>query len=155
MAQGIYAGKKKAGKVLEISGTPTNIRIAEYVFHYLLQYAESNWYKYKNQHPECRSKSGFMTGVVSGFHEKLKEQQDATLATEKDTSSTGKDLIVPEDKKLKAYFHTRHPEIVTRSQCYSSRSQAAYNQGKNQGKHLTISKGITSTDGNGGRLIGS
>ena len=145
--------KRKIGKALEISGTPTNIKIADYVFHYVLQYAESNWYRYKKEHPECRSRSGFMTGVVSGFGEKLKKQQEATISARQRETAPGKNLVVLDDKKLTEYFNNRYPDIITTSKRYQSRSRDAYDSGKQKGQSLTISKTITSSGGNGGRLI--
>ena len=147
----VYMPKKgKSGKTLEISGTPANIKIAEYVFHYVLQYAESNWYKYKKEHPECRSRSGFMTGVVSGFREKLKKQQEETIAARQREKAMGKNLVLIDDKNLTEYFNNKHPDIVTTSKHYQSRSRDAFDSGKKRGKGLTISKTITSS---GGRLI--
>ncbi|MEA1966704.1 MAG: DUF2786 domain-containing protein, partial [Thermodesulfobacteriota bacterium] len=71
--------KQRMGRVLEISGTPSNIKIADYIFHYILKYAENCWQKYKKENPSCRSRSGFMTGVVNGFSDKLDNQKAAGI----------------------------------------------------------------------------
>jgi len=154
--------KYKTGQVLEITGTLTNIRIADYVFHYVLGYAERCWQEYKLENPGCRSRSGYMTGIVNGFREKLKKQQQAGIIEEsgrsKDMgthkSQNGHELSVIEDKQLITYFHERYPSVVISRAHYSSTSASAYNAGKSRGRDLTISKGISSNHGNLGKVIG-
>ena len=162
--------KGKMGKDLEISGTLTNLKIADYVFHYVLQYAEKSWQGYKLKNPGCRSRSGYMTGIVNGFREKLKEHQAAVIikqsgksdidsgqsymGMDKKHNNSGSTLAVIEDKQLIGYWNDRYPSAVTSRAYYSSTSMSAYNSGKSRGKNLTISKGISSEHGNSGKLIG-
>ncbi len=158
----IYIPEKyKMGHALEISGTLTNIRIADYVFHYVLKYAERCWQEYKLENPGCRSKSGYMTGIVHGFREKLKNRQSSEIMNQSWTSkkmgnnnSHRHELAVIEDKQLISYLRNRYPSIVTSTAHYSSSSMSAYNSGKSRGRDLTISKGISSHYGNQGKLLG-
>ncbi|GAB6143422.1 SprT-like domain-containing protein [Desulfocicer niacini] len=143
----------RAGYVLEITGTVTNIKIADYVFHYILQYAESSWREYKKAHPSCRSRSGYMSGVVAGFREKLDEQHRGTMARTTDGHEL-KALVAMGDKRLARHFQMRYPRMRTTSFTHSSASRSAYESGKEQGRNLNISKGITSQGDNSGRLIG-
>lgn len=154
--------KCKMGKDLEITGTLTNLRIADYVFHYVLQYAEKSWRKYKLKNPGCRSRSGYMTGIVNGFREKLQEQQAAAMINRSGQSDINGDgrhngfcntPAVVEDKQLIKYWNDRYPSAVTARAYYSSTSISAYNSGKSRGKNLTISKGISKEQGNCGKLI--
>ena len=147
----------RVGYVLEITGTVTNIKIADYVFHYILKYAESRWQEYKKKHPNCRSRSGYMTGVVAGFKEQLGSQKRNFMARamgnpENDAHDLGT-LVAVEDKRLQHHFHMRHPRIRMTSMSHSSSSRSAYESGKEQGRHLNVSKAITSHGGNTGRLI--
>ena len=154
--------KGKMGKDLEITGTVTNLKIADYVFHYVLQYAEKSWHKYKQKNPGCRSKSGYMTGIVNGFREKLEKQQASALINQFKQSDMNRDgrhnsscntPAVIEDKQLIKYWNDRYPSVVTSKAYYSSTSMSAYNSGKSRGKKLTISKGISKDHGNCGKLI--
>ncbi len=146
----------RVGYVLEITGTVTNIKIADYVFHYILKYAEFCWWEYKKKHPSCRSKSGYMTGVVAGFKEQLGSQKRDFMARamgnpENDAHELG--LVAVEDKRLQHHFHMRHPRIKTTPMSHSSSSRSAYESGREQGRHLNLSKAITSHGGNTGQLI--
>lgn len=147
----------RVGYVLEITGTVTNIKIADYVFHYILKYAESSWREYKKKHPGCRSRSGYMTGVVAGFKEKLGEQKRNSMARTKGNPGTEAHdpgaLVAMSDKRLQHHFHTRHPRIKMRSMSHSSSSRSAYESGKEQGRHLNVSRAITSQEGNTGQFI--
>lgn len=146
--------KERWGKALEINGTPTNLKIADYVFHYILRYAESSWKRYKKEHPSCRSRSGYMTGVVSGFMEKLKAQQQQTMDGCQKALSCSHAPVAVQDKRLTRYYEERHPSITKVKRNYASASMSAYNSGKEQGRHLTISKGISGSDGNKGKRLG-
>ena len=154
--------KDKMGKDLEISGTLTNLKIADYVFHYVLQYAEKSWRKYKLKNPGCRSRSGYMTGIVNGFREKLEEQQASSITNQYEQSDRNRydrhngfcnTPVVIEDRQLVKYWNERYPSVVTARTYYSSTSISAYNSGKSRGKKLTISKGISKEHGNCGKLI--
>ncbi len=145
--------KERWGKALEISGTPTNIKISDYVFHYIIRYAETSWKRYKKENPSCRSRSGYMTGVVSGFMEKLEAQQQQTMDRCQKALPVNYAPVIIEDDRLTGYYENRHPEIVTTNQNYTFTSRSAYNSGKEQGRQLSISKGINDSGGNGGRLI--
>ncbi|MFO7751328.1 MAG: DUF2786 domain-containing protein [Desulfobacteraceae bacterium] len=146
--------KERMGKVLEISGTLSNVKIADYVFHYILTYAEKCWHDYKKENPSCRSRSGFMAGVVNGFSQKLDQQNAACEAQQKHAGNHMETAPVKvEDAKLSQYYHHRYPSISTSTIRCSSSSQAAYRSGESQGKQLTISRGIDSRGENRGRLI--
>ncbi len=161
--------KNKIGSVLEITGTLTNIKIADYVFHYVLKYAEKCWLEYKADHPRCRSRSGYMTGIVNGFREKLQEKhfyniKKGTKSSLKEynngnshnnCSAHGKKLAIIEDKQLAKYFQYRYPSLVKSKAHYRSASISAYKSGKDKGRQLVISQGISSHEGNLGKLIGS
>jgi len=146
--------KDRMGNMLEVSGTLPNVKIADYVFHYILNYAEKCWYDYKKANPSCRSRSGFMTGVVNGFSEKL-DQQKNSLARQQNHYGNGSEKapVAVEDEKLSQYYHHRYPRVSTSKIRYSSSSQSAYRSGQDQGKQLTISRGIDSRGENRGRLI--
>ncbi|MEA2060072.1 MAG: SprT-like domain-containing protein [Thermodesulfobacteriota bacterium] len=143
----------KTGSILEISGTRPNIKIADYVFHYILNYAEKCWQAYKKENPGCRSRSGFMAGVVRGFDSKLEEQN--TFREQKQPSNINEPhaLINIKDKALARFYHHNHPSIQTTAVSCQSASQTAYLSGIDRGEHLTVSKAISSTGTNSGRLL--
>lgn len=149
--------RQRMGTVLEITGTPANLRIADYVFHYLLDYAQREWQRYRRDHPRCRSRSGFMTGVVSGFREKLEKErwkrETTSNASGPDRSASSR-AVIPRDRQLKACFHQRHPRIRIRRVHHATASLSAFESGRSRGKQLTVSKGVEAPAKNSGRLIG-
>lgn len=142
--------KNKMGLVLEISGTPSNVRIADYVFAFVINYALGSWQEYRRSNPACRSKSGHMTGVVRGFMEKLDKGKQELCR--KDYQGMG-ELMVLEDGQLSAYFGHRYPRLKNLSMSHSSSSHDAYNSGLAKGRDLIVSKAIVSRESNSGKLI--
>ncbi len=144
--------KEKMGRALEISGTATNIKIADYVFSYILNYAKKSWLFYKNDNPTCRARSGYMTGVVLGFLEKLDMQQKQMMEPAEKTM--GKALVAQEDKRLARYFYGRHVNIKKTRISHQTSSRDAYDSGKKQGKQLVVAKAISSEGKPSGRVLG-
>ncbi|MFK5954293.1 MAG: DUF2786 domain-containing protein [Desulfobacterium sp.] len=146
----------RVGYILELTGTITNIKIADYVFHYILNYAESSWLEYKKTDPSCRSKSGYMTGVVAGFKEKLASQKKEFMARSMGNPKEMHDfaaLVSVGDKQLQRHFYMRHPRVKITSMSHTTASRSAYESGKKQGRNLNVSKAINTRGGNTGRLI--
>jgi len=142
--------KNKMGLALEISGTLSNVRIADYVFDFVINYALGSWHDYKLSNPACRSKSGHMTGVVLGFMEKLDKSKQEMCR--KENQGMG-ELMVLEDGQLSAYFGHRYPRLKNFSMSHSSSSHDAYNSGIEKGRNLILSKAIVSRESNSGKLI--
>lgn len=144
--------KKKMGMALEISGTRANLKIADYVFDFLLSYARRSWLEYKASNPSCRSQSGYMTGVVNGFRETL-DAKKTSLANPLNTGSSNA-LVVPKDHQLDAYVGSRYPRLRRSGIYHGSMSRDAYSSGLSKGRDLVVSKAVTSNGGNSGLLIG-
>ncbi len=143
--------RKKMGKALEISGTPTNVRIADYVFAFVLNYALKSWHHYKAGNPGCRARSGYMTGVLLGFRQKLDQGQKQRSKSEDEGG--GKSLVMLKDGQLAAYVDQRYPRVKRSSMVHASTSREAYSDGLEKGRDLVVSKGIASRGGNSGKLL--
>ncbi len=144
--------KEKMGMALEISGTPSNLKIAAYVFDFVLGYARRSWVDYKKRHPSCRSRSGYMTGVVQGFSQTL-DRRSLDLI-QKQTPLSGNSLVAVKDYQLDAYVDRRYPWVRSVGVSHGSRSQAAYSSGISKGRDLVLSKAVTARGGNAGLRIG-
>ncbi|MCP4114821.1 MAG: DUF2786 domain-containing protein [Desulfobacteraceae bacterium] len=141
----------KMGRALEISGTPTNVRIADYVFAFVLNYALKSWKDYKAANPSCRARSGYMTGVVLGFRQKLDQSQKQRCAQ----TEEGRDqaLVPVKDGQLAAYVDRRYPRVRSTSRVHASTSREAYSDGLEKGKDLVVSKAIAESGVNTGKLL--
>ncbi|MET0386817.1 MAG: DUF2786 domain-containing protein, partial [Polyangiales bacterium] len=64
----------KRVSVLEITGRPENLAMAEYVHGFLLRASESLWREHKQKHKLARNadRRAFLAGVMRGFAEKLR-----------------------------------------------------------------------------------
>ncbi|MBI9087786.1 MAG: DUF2786 domain-containing protein [Desulfobacterium sp.] len=143
--------REKMGKALEISGTPTNVRIADYVFDFVLNYALKSWHHYKAANPSCRARSGYMTGVLLGFRQKLDQGQKQRSTSEEKGGE--KALVMVKDGQLSAYVDQRYPRVKRSSMVHASTSREAYSSGLEKGRDLVVSKGIAARGGNSGKLL--
>jgi len=129
-------------QVIEFYGTRDNLDLAEYVFDFLLHQGGIEWVAYKREHglPNNRQQRSFLTGLYSGFIEKL-DSQRAELASDKS-------LIWLGDPQLQSFYQQRNPRVV------NSRSRAAHHvdahsAGARVGAELSIRPGLK----RGGRSI--
>ncbi|MBI5592296.1 MAG: DUF2786 domain-containing protein [Deltaproteobacteria bacterium] len=142
--KGIWVGayvveKGKTGRVLEISGTSRNLRIAGYVFDFIRQFIESEWQRYNAGGKLNRyRKTDFASGILSGFRMKLEQE-----------SPPGRDVsfsfspVPVYDTRLKQYTEMRYPRVRTflrkGGRCHSG----VASDGTEIGKTLVIRKGIS------------
>jgi hypothetical protein len=138
----------KRGTVLEVCGTVENVELAEYVHAFMGHTAERLWREHKRA-LRIKGDSGrqsFLTGVMSGFKEKLtRERRGAEQEA----------LVWQGDAELSGFFRSRHPRI--RHQRYLSRAgSAAYAEGRRAGQNIVLHRGVREgTSGGPVRLLPS
>lgn len=142
-------------KILEIMGTPENVQMAEYVYHFLKHQLDQLWDQHRQTHNVSgHAKRSFVLGVLTGFDEKL--QADATYRTRSggtwncEPTSEVKSLIQRSDRALQEYVRYRHPRLVKRSWDTSLRDSNSFEHGKQAGRQLTIHKAVTKSSNSGG-----
>jgi hypothetical protein len=144
--------KGKMGRVLEITGSPHNVKIAAYVFDVVRAYIDSQWKKYnKNKNLTLHRKTDFAVGVVRGFYDKLASRQSLKSKSE-NFQETSKALAKLEDPRLEDYFSYRYPRVIKSSRGTVNQDYEVFADGKKSGKKLVISKGVTET-GESGKLL--
>ncbi len=130
--------KGKMGRVLEISGTVQNLKIAEYVHNFIVQFIDTRWLKYNREKKLNRfRKTDFAVGIIEGFRHKL-ESNVAKLKTNEDLYA----LIHKGDPQLKKYFKFKYPHTASVSKAASRQDARVLKDGKKLGKKLVIAKGI-------------
>jgi len=139
------AKNDRKGSRLELSGTPENVEIAEYVYFFLVNQAESLWRKYKieNNINSQKFRKSFVLGVIMGFREKL--QQDRN-------SSKERGLIWLGDPQLNNYYHQLHPKTVSTTSSGLRVYEGVKNDGVSEGKNLKLHLGLKNQGGFGGYL---
>ncbi len=144
----LYDAKDRCDyKVGELMGTPENVAMAEYVFHFLWNKVQSFWKDFsKRTGKGAASRRSYMLGVMSGFRDKLR-QADQTPAGSTVTSEI-RALIKAADRELEEYVSYRHPKLTSRRWGGGRGDQGSFNAGVRDGGTITIHRGITTRSGN-------
>lgn len=135
--------KDKMGRVLEISGTRKNIRIAEYVHQTVCRYIDTAWEDYRQVNGLNRyRKTDFAVGILNGFATTL-QQASAAPAHDEESRLT----VRMEDPALTRYMVRRYPYVRSFSRRGPGHDRQVLADGTAKGKKLVIAKGITGNDG--------
>jgi predicted SprT family Zn-dependent metalloprotease len=130
--------KGKMGRVLEISGTVQNLKIAEYVHDFIVQFIDAQWRKYNREKRLNRfRKTDFAAGIIEGFRDKL-ESRVVKKRTGKDIFA----LIQKGDPQLEKYFKFKYPHTASVKKAAHHQDARIIRDGKKLGKKLVIVRGI-------------
>jgi predicted SprT family Zn-dependent metalloprotease len=130
--------KGKMGRVLEISGTVQNLKIAEYVHDFIVQFIDAQWCKYNHKKKMSRfRKTDFAVGIIEGFRDKLE-----LSVLKKETKKDAFALIQKGDPQLEKYFKFKYPHTASVKKAASQQDTRVLNDGKKLGKNLVIARGI-------------
>jgi hypothetical protein len=133
------------GRILQISGTPENLEIAEYVYNYVMRLAEPLWREYRRARREggC-TKLQYLAGLVRGFQNKLDRQ--------KEDLKEEQGLIWLGDPGLDEYYRYLNPRVRT---SYSSgvRRNQGYSDGFADGGKINVRRGLKGSASSRGRLL--
>lgn len=140
----------RMGRVLEISGTVENVRVAHYIYDFVGRHIEFEWLRYQPGKAVVRGdRSAFAVGVLSGFAEKLRAQR-----VEAQRPGQGQALVKVEDPQLKDYFSRRYPHITRGRGGSMVRDEAVFEEGRSRGRTLVIHRGVDAgSPRRGGRLL--
>jgi hypothetical protein len=145
-------------KTIELLGTVENVRMAEYVYYFLLNQMEVLWkiHRGKTAGRAARNKRSYRLGVLKGFHDKLDRQareRSHRHDLRNDSTKSVSALICTQDRELHAFMKMRYPRLSK----YRSRGMRVdyrmFQAGLNDGKRLNIYRGIQQKDGYRGRLL--
>jgi hypothetical protein len=132
--------KNKLGRVLEITGTLQNVRLAAYVHDYVRHFIDSQWSTYNEDKGLNRyRKTDYAVGIIEGFTSKLKAQSKRKTKVHQEAA-----LIKLEDPLLTAYASYRYPNTVSVTKTTSNQDDRVFRHGIGVGKKLVIAKGIAS-----------
>jgi hypothetical protein len=140
--------KGKMGRVLEISGTIQNLKIACYVHDFVQRFIDFQWNNYKKDKRLNRyRKTDFAVGIIEGFRSKLELQ--VPNKTKKTLA-----LIELEDPLLEKYVSYKYPRTGKMKLEALRSDKAVLNDGIDIGKELVIYRGIEEKAKYKGLLIG-
>ena len=131
--------KGKMGRVLEISGTEKNVKIASYVYDFVNRFIESRWLAYNRERGLNRyRRTDFALGILNGFQEKLR------MESRQRSTPNQMEIVRVEDPLLKAYAAYRYPHVRTQRGKPLRQDARVRKDGERVGEKLVISKGIAS-----------
>ncbi len=137
--------KDQRGRILQISGTPENLDIAEYVYHYVRGLLEPLWSEHRARHgTNSGTRLQYWAGLLLGFKKKLDEQSKEL--------STEQGLVWLGDKQLKDYYDYINPQVRSGSSTGVSRGEG-FSAGVEDGRSITIHRGVTGSSSQRGRLL--
>jgi len=140
--------KGKMGRVLEISGTDQNIRLASYVHDFVYRFIETQWRTYNERKGLSRRRqTDYAGGIIEGFRSKLASQNQRKKPEGK------KALIKLRDPLLQEYVAYRYPRTVNEKRAVSARDEEVVSDGREVGRKLVIHKGISEKRSGRKRLI--
>jgi len=124
----------KRGTVLEVCGSAENLELAAYVHAFVTHTGARLLRDYRARHPELARGQGerFLSGLVSGFREKLALQK---------RKNAREGLVFVGDSELSDYLRSRHPRVRTTHHRITT-SGHAYARGREAGKNLVLHRGV-------------
>jgi hypothetical protein len=135
-------------KAAEVLGSRQNVLMAEYVYHFLRQKTESLTDEYRRRAGVSAMQGrSYAIGLLTGFMQKLNAE-----AGEQHTSEE-KSLVKSCDRQLADYLRSRHPKIANRRFGATYRDSGSYESGRQDGRRISISRGVTHSAGNQGKLL--
>ncbi|SPD75405.1 conserved hypothetical protein [uncultured Desulfobacterium sp.] len=130
--------KGNMGRVLEISGTGSNVRIACYVYDFIRRFISSQWTEYNRKRRLNRFRmTDFAVGIIEGFRSKLNQDVSSKIK-----SHNTKCMTVILDAKLKEHIHYKYPRVSTVRGRAIRNDKSVLKDGISAGKELVIHKGI-------------
>ena len=130
--------KGRMGRVLEISGTEQNIRIASYIHDFIRHFISSQWVQYNRNRCLNRFRmTDFAVGVIQGFRSKLTQ---ATSTIKKSGNKQG--LIKIHDDEIEEHVHYKYPRISRIKGRALKNDKSVLKDGISLGKELVVYKGI-------------
>jgi hypothetical protein len=135
----------KRGSVLEVTGSPANLSIAEYVHGFLLETAERLWRDHKRGQGirSNRDRRTYLAGVMVGFTDTLARQE---------SRNRSEGLVWVRDGDLAGYFRRRHPH-VRHVRHAGQRRTDAWSHGREAGRKIVLHKPVSAAATSGGRLL--
>ena len=136
------------GRVLEVSGTLSNIQVANYVYDFVSRFIRSQWREYNfGKNLNRRRQTDFALGIIEGFRSKLEPGNGG--------KNSPAALIRRQDPQMDQYMAYKYPRTVKISGGRIQQDPRVLNDGKEVGRKLVISKGIESSIQNRNLQIGN
>jgi len=141
--------RSRMGRVLEISGTPRNIRTAAYVHAFMQRVIGEEWQWFAQGNAERRGRAAdFGVGVIEGFRARLESGRSYRPPTDSPEAA----LVPLKDPVLESYFKRRYPHTARVTSTASRVDRRTLNAGRDVGRRLVLSQPVAEIGATGGLL---
>lgn len=138
LGQTYHAQSNQSSKTIELFGSAENLKMAEYVFYFLVRTTQDLWSQNSRSHSFLsKHKRSFQLGLLHGFNEKLRLNRKQTPS-----SPPPKGLVLIHDDSLSEYAATRFPRLKKKSHGSGRVFTDAFQSGHKEGQSLIINKGL-------------
>lgn len=143
-------GRQKMGRVLELSGTPRNLRTAMYVAGFMRRVVIEEWSRYGHAgRRRPRPPLDFAVGILQGFRSRL----EAGLAAGPVRSDGCYPLVRVADPQLAAYTGLRYPRTVSIRRAARRSDPGLLAAGREIGGRLILKEPAAEVGSGGGGLL--
>jgi len=141
-------------KTIELFGLAENVAVAEYCYHFLERELDVLWQRNRACFAggTVAEKNSYSLGVINGFHEKLHGQRPQPAPCPA-TAVSNSALIVAADQGLQEFIALSHPRLRTVRHAGPRINRNAFQRGTADGRDIVLRKGVTTHQGNQGRLV--
>ncbi len=152
------ARDQQSYQAMVLFGLPENLKIAEYVYHYLLETGTRLWQENRSLQGYTRKDEvSFYVGFTEGIKKTLTPSCEAPVRVDSGETraimEVSQSLSLSMALKIQTEMNRVFPRISRRRASYRH-SSAAYNQGFKEGKKTHIRKGIHNKGKNTGLRLG-
>jgi len=144
------ANKERMGKVLEISGTTSNVKMGSYVHAFITRVIHEQWMAFNHDRRlTARRKTDFALGLLHGFLEKLRAQEKVW----EHSGHALYALIRKKDAGLNQYVRQRYPHLRRCGGSGRQIHQDVHAAGVEAGRRTVLHKPLECARGSRGRLL--
>jgi hypothetical protein len=146
------AGELTTYRNIDIIGRAESVKVAEYVFHFLLDRLSILWQTKKRSDHSLRAsgKNSYWLGVLNGFQEALRKEplQDSTPVEPPCQTGISTVLPVPDnDQLLRSFIKARHPKLNGGRNRKIRIDSTSFESGMKDGRLLKLHRGINTGEG--------
>lgn len=133
--------RARMGTVLELSGTPAQVKLASYVHEFVRRHIAAEWARYdRGRRLGARRRTDFACGVIEGFR--------GTLERDGKGRGTGEAIVrTGQDPHFAGYLAARYPRRTTIRRGGGRVDPLAHREGVRAGERLVIREGIENPQG--------
>jgi hypothetical protein len=140
----------RPGRILEISGTTANIKMAVHVYTFLERTITDQWHEYRaGRRLGARTRADFALGLISGFREKLEAQTRILVHAAPATQA----LVRQNDSRLHVYLKERYPRLRNIGRRGHMIDPDAHSAGQEAGRRTVLHKPVEHGVGRRGLLL--